>query len=199
MNQKYEISGVPHPKYPWLHRIRARRDIDDIVEMGDLGGFVEHEENLSQDGDCWIFDDAICCEDAAVKGNALLYDGVLIRENARIVGNAVFYDRATAEGSCFVSGGEVQGEARIAGFAMVKESEETKLSPRIAGKSQVYGTVSGNYQISGLVRPEENLINRTRDLFIYDNGKWSVLVPERDLRFPEKYQKKMQKKENRER
>ena len=60
-NQKYEITGIAHEKYPFLHRIRALRDIGDKVKAGDLGGFVEREENLSFEpgDDAWIFDDAI--------------------------------------------------------------------------------------------------------------------------------------------
>ena len=38
-----------------LHRIQAMRDFGG-VQKGDLGGWVESEENLSHDGDCWIFD-----------------------------------------------------------------------------------------------------------------------------------------------
>ena len=34
-------------KYPFLHRIRALRDIGSEIKAGDLGGFVESEGNLS--------------------------------------------------------------------------------------------------------------------------------------------------------
>ena len=38
-----------------LHRIRALRDIPRFgVKAGELGGFVEEENNLSQDGDAWV-------------------------------------------------------------------------------------------------------------------------------------------------
>ena len=43
MNSKYEITNIPHEKYPFLHRIRALRDIGYDVKAGDLGGFVEGE------------------------------------------------------------------------------------------------------------------------------------------------------------
>ncbi len=61
MNTKYEITDIAHEKYPFLHRIRALRDIGSEVKAGDLGGFVEGESNLSfETGDnAWIFDDAI--------------------------------------------------------------------------------------------------------------------------------------------
>ena len=47
MNTKYEITDIAHEKYPFLHRIRALRDIGSEVKAGDLGGFVEGESNLS--------------------------------------------------------------------------------------------------------------------------------------------------------
>ena len=40
-NQKFEITGIAHEEYPFLHRIRALRDIGPTVKAGDLGGFVE--------------------------------------------------------------------------------------------------------------------------------------------------------------
>ena len=55
MSQKYVISEVAHPLYPWLHRIRAVIDVRPGVMKGDLGGYVQSEENLSKVGTCWIF------------------------------------------------------------------------------------------------------------------------------------------------
>ena len=48
-DQKYEITDIAHPQYPWLHRIRALQDVREDVHQGDLGGFVESERNLSQE------------------------------------------------------------------------------------------------------------------------------------------------------
>ena len=38
-----------------LYRIEALKDFGDI-QKGDKGGFVENEDNLSQEGDCWVYD-----------------------------------------------------------------------------------------------------------------------------------------------
>ena len=70
MNQKYEISEIAHPQYPWLHRIRALSDVRPGVPKGHLGGYVQCEENLSQKGACWIADDAVVCDNARVYGSA---------------------------------------------------------------------------------------------------------------------------------
>ena len=73
MNEKkYEITNIAHPQYPWLHRIRALRDVREDVHAGDLGGFVQSEENLSQEGQCWIAGNAVVAEEAYVYGDAIL-------------------------------------------------------------------------------------------------------------------------------
>ena len=49
MTPKYEITRIAHPKFPWMHRIRALRNVREDVRAGDLGGFVQSERNLSQE------------------------------------------------------------------------------------------------------------------------------------------------------
>ena len=68
-NKKYEITDIAHETYPFLHRIRALRDIGENVKAGDLGGFVEGEHNLETElsDSAWIFDDAIACGSAYVN------------------------------------------------------------------------------------------------------------------------------------
>ena len=55
-----------------LHRIKALRDSSG-AKRGDLGGFLESEDNLSHQGDCWVSGDAKVFEDAKVYGNAQVY------------------------------------------------------------------------------------------------------------------------------
>lgn len=40
-----------------LYQIRAIKDFGD-VDKGDLGGWIEAEKNLSQEGNCWVSGDA---------------------------------------------------------------------------------------------------------------------------------------------
>ena len=55
-----------------LFRIRALIEFGD-VKAGELGGYVEKEENLAQDGDAWVYGDAQVCGNARVYGNAQVY------------------------------------------------------------------------------------------------------------------------------
>lgn len=52
-----------------LHRIRAVAEFG-LVKIGDLGGWIEKEENLSHEGKAWVCGDAEVCGDAKVWGNA---------------------------------------------------------------------------------------------------------------------------------
>ena len=48
-----------------LSRIRALRDIPmNSIKAGDLGGYIESESNLSQDGDAWVANEAKVYGDA---------------------------------------------------------------------------------------------------------------------------------------
>ena len=64
-----------------LHRIKALKDFGD-VKKGDLGGWLENESNLSQEGNCWV------SENAAVYGAAWVSDDAQVHGNARVYGTA---------------------------------------------------------------------------------------------------------------
>ena len=70
-----------------LHRIEALKDFDDI-KKGDKGGYVGKEDNLSQEGNCWIYDNARVYDSAIVCDNAKIYDNALVFDNAEICSNA---------------------------------------------------------------------------------------------------------------
>ena len=55
-----------------LYRIRALRDFG-AVHAGDVGGYIECERNLSQDGNAWVSGDARVSDNALVCGDACVY------------------------------------------------------------------------------------------------------------------------------
>lgn len=197
---KYEITEQRHPKYPWLHRIKALADIGDHVMEGDYGGFVQGMENLSHDGGCWIYENSICCDNALVEGDAKLVGNAIVRDNAVAGGDAMLLERAVAEGNCYIRSGRIQEDARISGDAIIS-GQEVECGggtfiryPQIAGQSNVYGNISGGYVIKGNVMPHENLVNRTPDIFILEHGKWTVVAEPRKLEPPQDMQKQDEKK-----
>ena len=52
-----------------LFRIKALVSFGDVAE-GELGGFIERENNLDQSGDAWVYGDAQVFGDARVYGDA---------------------------------------------------------------------------------------------------------------------------------
>ena len=73
INKKYEFTeetkDICGKK---LYRIRALRDFKG-VKAGDLGGFIEKEENLSHEGNCWVYNNAMGYDYAEIHGNAEIY------------------------------------------------------------------------------------------------------------------------------
>ena len=55
-----------------LHRIRAVAEFG-LVKIGDLGGWIEKEENLSHEGKAWVCGNAEVWGDAKVCGNAEVF------------------------------------------------------------------------------------------------------------------------------
>ena len=64
-----------------LFRIKALIDFGD-VKAGELGGYVEKKNNLSQDGNAWIWGDANVCGNAKVYGDAKVWGNANVCENA---------------------------------------------------------------------------------------------------------------------
>ena len=108
-----------------------------------MGGFVQSEDNLSQEGTCWIFQSAIAAEDALVAGDAQIRDLAVIRGSALVLGSAVIRNRSMVEDHAIVMAGVVEADSLIAGNARITESPWTRAAPHIVN-GLVYGEVSGN-------------------------------------------------------
>ena len=96
-----------------VKRIVALRDFGD-VKVGDKGGFLEKEENLSHDNDCWVYDEALVCGQALVYGQARVFNKVLVCDEAQVYGQARVCDEAQVYGQALV-----YGQARVYGQAQV--------------------------------------------------------------------------------
>ena len=143
MNEKkYEITNIAHPQYPWLHRIRALRDVREDVHAGDLGGFVQSEENLSQEGQCWIAGNAVAAEEAYVYGNAIIEDYAI------------------------VTAGYVHGNVHISGNAKLFANSVTGGIPVVMEGATVYGELGGEIEVreTAVILPGVTIDNPTSDV-----------------------------------
>ena len=107
-----------------LYRIEALKDFSD-VEKGEKGGFVENERNLSQENNCWIYDDAKVFDNASVFGNAIVSGNAKIYGYAKIYGNALIYENAVVcENAEVYEFAIVDGNAMISGDATVVSNSD---------------------------------------------------------------------------
>ena len=145
-----------------LYRIRALKDFGG-VKAGDIGGYIEKEENLSQKGICWIYDNAKVydsawiCDNAKVYGNAEIYGNAKVYYNAKVYDNARVCDNAWVRGNASVYDGAkvcgdawVSGDAKICGNAKVYDGVKVYGSAWVGGNAWVCGDVRvcGNAKIS---------------------------------------------------
>ena len=80
--KKYELTSETKIVFGHiLYRIKALSSFG-CVSAGDLGGFLESEKNLSQNGNAWVFGNAEVYGNARASGNAEVYG------DARVYGNA---------------------------------------------------------------------------------------------------------------
>ena len=93
MEKKYKITDI---EMAWndhtLHRIESLKDFTLIngkeVRKGDLGGWVESENNLSQEGLCWIYDECKMYENAGRSENSIGYGSSQQHGNSQQYGNS---------------------------------------------------------------------------------------------------------------
>lgn len=84
-----------------------------VIHVGELGGYVETEDNLSQQGSCWIFDKAKIKDGGRVLDDAYVYDNAMVSRNAIVRGRSVM------RGYCFVTNQSVIIDSTLEGNVIV--------------------------------------------------------------------------------
>lgn len=133
VTEEYEEETAEVERYengePIFKKVKKTRE-----KMGEKGGWIEKMENLSQDGECWVGDNAVVCGFAYVSDDAQIRDRAEVGENARVSENA-----------------EVSGNAAVCGCAYVHGDAYITGKRRIAvdGSAEVLGRMLGNTTASG--------------------------------------------------
>lgn len=86
------------------------------MKKGELGGWIEDEENLSHEGNCWVNDGCYVCGGARVYENAHIAGGAKVLYGSKVYGSAV-----VSGGSLVINNAEVYGNATIVGGAVVSD------------------------------------------------------------------------------
>lgn len=134
MKQKYKLTDETIDfGGETLYRIEALRSFGNI-EAGDKGGFVNSDMNLSQKGNCWIYDTAMAGDEARVSGDARISGEAKVWGNASVNGQAEVYGKAIVWGEA-----RVHGEASVYGQAEVCGEAEVCGQAEVCGEVRVYG------------------------------------------------------------
>lgn len=162
---KYELTDqVKYHHGRLLHRIKALTTCYHFT-AGELGGWVQSMDNLSQEGTCWIFDDAmafdkarviehgslhqlaIARDNSVVSGYAKVHDMARVAHNAKVTGCAEIHDTSGLTGDCLVEGSSqvwghslVYGHAVITGKAYIEGATVSDLV-KLSGETQIIGNV----------------------------------------------------------
>jgi len=146
--KKFELmtEGIVNRFGRELYRIRSLIEFRTVsgkkVNVGDLGGLIENEENLSQSGSAWVGDNAeVFCgarifgnaevfENADVFGKTLIYGNAKIRDSSSVFGQARVWGNAEIYGTA-----EVWSEAQIGGMLTSSQKNTFLLLPQL-GQAQ---------------------------------------------------------------
>ena len=149
--KKYEL--VDYNEITRLHRVKALKDFGS-VKVGDIGGWIEKEENLSHSGNAWVY------------GNAQVYGNAKVSGNAWVSGKASVYGNAWVSGDAQVTGNaKVTGNAWVYGNAKVFGDASVSGNASVSGDAQVYG----NAKVSG-----DAQVGKTSDYHIFKNNTTST-------------------------
>ena len=127
-----------------LHRIKAVKDFGS-VKAGELGGWIESEENLSQYDNAWI------CGEAMAFGNAKVFDNAKVFGYAKVHGNAEIFCNAIVSGYAKVYGkANVYSNARVSDCAEVYDDAEVSDNALVCDNAKIfdYAKIFGYAKVS---------------------------------------------------
>ena len=130
-DKKYEILMDKENTIEWegrtLHRIRALKDFRN-VRKGDTGGYVENEYNLSQEGDCWIYDEAKAMDNSRIYDNSVMYNYSVMYDYSEIHDSSIMHDN-----------GRMYNNSRMYDYSEIHDSSIMHDNGRMYNDSEMYG------------------------------------------------------------
>ena len=94
---KYKLTKTTKTEYGiTLYQIEALKDFNN-VSRGDKGGWVEKEDNLSQEDDAWVSGNARVSGDAWVSGDARVSGNAWVCKKIKLVGGYFYHTKEKSE------------------------------------------------------------------------------------------------------
>jgi carbonic anhydrase/acetyltransferase-like protein (isoleucine patch superfamily) len=151
LTPKYKLGESKEFQGRTLFRIIALRNFG-AVTAGDIGGWIETEDNLSHSSNAWVNNEAAIYGSAKVYEDAQVYDSARVWDNAVVYGSSMVYGNAGIAGKANVFGNaQISGNAHVYGKAHVYGY--TKMSGYVVAYDNVRifddAWITGNIQIYG--------------------------------------------------
>nr|DAR02701.1 MAG TPA: Putative transferase, nesg, ydcK, Structural Genomics.38A [Caudoviricetes sp.] len=169
-DKKYELVPETVTKFysKPTYRIRALKDFSD-VKKGQYGGYVESEENLSQSGNCWIYDDSI------VGSRSRVLDNAIVKDSSKVINGSEISDDAIIEKGSLIDESSVVCDRSRVISSLVTESSAVIYSSIVNEDSMIE---QGSTVFNAIVGPKVYVkngavirfdINGTEDYAVYSN------------------------------
>ena len=161
-----------------IYKIRALKNFSD-VRTGDICGWVCSEDNLSQEGDCWIRGNAKCLDNARVLGNARMHDNAIMYDDTEMYDNSAMFDKAKMyDNAIMCCKAMMWGNARMYGNTRMYDNSIMFDNAAMYDNSEMYdnSAMSGNAKMyddstmCGKAAMRDNAVMRDNSR-IYDNAK----------------------------
>ena len=161
--QKYKITTEqkeieifnPSMNLITVYRIIAMKSFDNVME-GDLGGWIESETNLSQDGLCWVYDESVVYGKAKIEKNAKVIDEstvcdyAIVTECSTITHMSKISDTSIISGNAEIKKSSIWGESEISDNAKIVGSYIYGNSYSLTHNSNKKLKISGNSKLTNV-------------------------------------------------
>ena len=176
-NKKYEILMDKKNTIEWkghtLHRIKALRDFGDI-RKGDIGGYVENENNLSHKGNCWIYDDAKVMDDSIMYDYSRICDKSELHDDSRMYNYSKMYDYSELHNNSIMNDdSEMHDNSKMYGNSIMYDYSEMHGDSELNNQVKLYGKLFSKVdEFIEIQNPNGRLVTciRKGDKVLYNVG-----------------------------
>jgi carbonic anhydrase/acetyltransferase-like protein (isoleucine patch superfamily) len=139
IDKKYKLGEAKLFTGRIFFRIIALKEFSD-VSIGDIGGWIQTENNLSHYDNAWVYNEAHVSDNATILGNAKILDNARIYGNAKIYCDAIIYDNAEIGGNTVIyNNAQVYQNARVYSNAEIGDNVQVYKNALVNSNAQLYG------------------------------------------------------------
>ena len=120
-----------------LHRIKALKDFGN-VKKGEVGGYVQNENNLSHKGNCWIYNNAKAMDNSRVYDNSVMCDNSEMYDDSRMYDDSVIYSNSKMYGNSIM-----YGNSKMYDYSKMYGNSEMHNASELKGNEKLYGKLHG--------------------------------------------------------